>query len=255
MSTRKNAQLSLPKPVVTTDVTASIKRKTYLRRLMKFDQMDFEFALWQFYYLFVSPQKIYRNFRHRKLVKTQYARDDPAFLVLFIFVLFLTSFGFALVFQLSFSKFLMLSIYAIVFDLLGSGIITATIFWYISNKYWRKQDEICNLEWGYAFDIHMNSLFPSLSLLNISSVLFYYWFFKYDSILCILTGNTVWFFSVLYYVYLTFLGYESMEFLKGAEKILYGFIICFVLYILSVLYKFNAVRNLILFYEWRIGGF
>lgn len=28
--------------------------------------MDFEFALWQMLYLFVSPQKVYRNFNYRK---------------------------------------------------------------------------------------------------------------------------------------------------------------------------------------------
>lgn len=28
--------------------------------------MDFEFALWQMLYLFVAPQKVYRNFGYRK---------------------------------------------------------------------------------------------------------------------------------------------------------------------------------------------
>lgn len=85
-------------------LSATTKSYKYLRRLLKFDQMDFEFALWQMLYLFVSPQKVYRNFNYRKRkcastdsnnissmgksflmfteTKSQFARDDPAFLVL-----------------------------------------------------------------------------------------------------------------------------------------------------------------------------
>lgn len=62
--------------------TAGAKRYKYLRRLLHFRQMDFEFALWQMLYLFTSPQRVYRNFHYRKQTKDQWARDDPAFLVL-----------------------------------------------------------------------------------------------------------------------------------------------------------------------------
>ena len=49
-----------------TCMSATKKCYKYLRRLLKFDQMDFEFALWQMLYLFISPQKVYRNFNYRK---------------------------------------------------------------------------------------------------------------------------------------------------------------------------------------------
>lgn len=45
---------------------AATKCYKYLRKLLKFDQMDFEFALWQIIFLFVAPQKVYRNFKNRK---------------------------------------------------------------------------------------------------------------------------------------------------------------------------------------------
>lgn len=47
-------------------MTASVKRYRYLRKLLNFEQMDFEFALWQMTFLFINPQKVYRNFQHRK---------------------------------------------------------------------------------------------------------------------------------------------------------------------------------------------
>jgi hypothetical protein len=50
-------------------MTAAAKRYKYLRRLIKFQQMDFEFALWQMLYLFIAPQKVYRNFHYRKRKK------------------------------------------------------------------------------------------------------------------------------------------------------------------------------------------
>ncbi|CAL4124887.1 unnamed protein product, partial [Meganyctiphanes norvegica] len=66
-------------------MSGAAKRYKYLRRLLKFRQMDFEFAAWQMMHLFYSPQKIYRNFQYRKQTKQQFARDDPAFVVLLCF--------------------------------------------------------------------------------------------------------------------------------------------------------------------------
>lgn len=62
------ASSPLPAPANTSRscLSATTKSYKYLRRLLKFDQMDFEFALWQMLYLFVSPQKVYRNFNYRK---------------------------------------------------------------------------------------------------------------------------------------------------------------------------------------------
>lgn len=45
---------------------AATKCYKYLRKLLKFEQMDFEFAVWQMIFLFVAPQKVYRNFQNRK---------------------------------------------------------------------------------------------------------------------------------------------------------------------------------------------
>jgi len=39
-------------------LSANAKRQKYLRRLFKFRQMDFEYAIWQMIYLFIAPQKV-----------------------------------------------------------------------------------------------------------------------------------------------------------------------------------------------------
>ena len=46
------------RPQSPTSLTANAKRNKYLRRLLKFRQMDFEYAFWQMLYLLVSPQKV-----------------------------------------------------------------------------------------------------------------------------------------------------------------------------------------------------
>ena len=57
----------LPRPATSNVcLNATNKSQKYLRRLFKFNQMDFEFALWQMIYLFIAPQKVYRNFGYRK---------------------------------------------------------------------------------------------------------------------------------------------------------------------------------------------
>lgn len=60
------SQSPLPPPATTYCLSATSKSYKYLRKLVKFDQMDFEFAMWQMVYLFISPQKLYRNFSYRK---------------------------------------------------------------------------------------------------------------------------------------------------------------------------------------------
>ncbi|KAF8980674.1 hypothetical protein BGZ46_003877 [Entomortierella lignicola] len=54
----------------------------FLRRLFRFPHMDFQFALWQMLYLCISPRIVYRNIHYHKQTKNQWARDDPAFMVI-----------------------------------------------------------------------------------------------------------------------------------------------------------------------------
>jgi hypothetical protein len=63
----RSTRSTLPRPVTANLCTSATAKTTkYLRRLIKFRQMDFEFALWQMWYLFIAPQKVFRNFGYRK---------------------------------------------------------------------------------------------------------------------------------------------------------------------------------------------
>lgn len=202
----------LPTPVAHRHdcMTAAAKRYKYLRRLLKFRQMDFEFAAWQMIYLFVSPQKVYRNFQYRKQTKAQFARDDPAFVVLLCFWLCITSAGFAVVLKLGVGSFLRFLVYTVCVDTLLMGVLVATILWAVTNHYLVKptcRDQ--DVEWGYAFDVHLNAFFPPLIILHFFQLFFYHVFISQDWFISRLFGNLLWVLAIGYYIYITFLGYSG----------------------------------------------
>ncbi|XP_043251412.1 protein unc-50 homolog isoform X2 [Colletes gigas] len=243
---------NLPMPVTYRQdcMGAATKCYKYLRKLLKFEQMDFEFALWQMIFLFISPQKVYRNFQSRKQTKSQFARDDPAFLVLLMCCICISSIGFTIVLGLGFFQFIKLLFYMIFIDYLAAGLIVATIFWFITNRYLRF-DKTQNVEWGYAFDIHLNAFFPPLIILHIVQ-LFLYSFINYDTFSSRLIGNTIWLIAVVYYINITFLGYTSIEILHKTHVILSALPIILLIYIMTLCAGINISHLVMEFYHYRV---
>lgn len=243
----------MPLPATHKDcMSAATKRYKYLRRIFKFNQMDFEFALWQMVYLFIAPQKVYRNFHHRKQTKSQFARDDPAFLVLFAACLCLTSIGFAVILRLSFLQFIHFLLYVVFFDCIGLGIVIATLFWFILNKYFRVDEHGEDVEWGYSFDVHLNAFFPPLVLLHFFQLFFYNGLISHEWFISRFLGNTFWLVAILYYMYITFLGYSSLYLLKRTHLILSPIPVFLFIWVISLLGGFNITHALITFYKRRV---
>jgi len=245
----------LPTPAThrPTCMSAAVKRYRYLRRLFKFEQMDFEFAFWQMTYLFISPHKVYRNFQYRKQMKSQFARDDPAFLVLLIFWLVVSSVGFTFVLGLNFFSFFKFLVYVLFVDCIGVGICVATILWFVSNRYLlkpacRNQD----VEWAYAFDVHLNAFFPPLVILHIVQLFFFHVFISRDWFLSRLFGNTLWLVSFIYYIYITFLGYSSVQILEKTQVLLAPLIPLFFVFLLSLAMSWNITESVMKYYEYRV---
>lgn len=247
----------MPLPVTLRDnSTAAAKRYKYLRRIFKFDQMDFEFAFWQMLYLLIAPQKVYRNFHYRKKTKSQFARDDPAFLVLFSACLCITSVCFSVVLKLSFLQFIHFLLYVIFVDCIGFGIIVATFLWFVLNKYFRINPDGEDVEWGYAFDVHLNAFFPPLILLHFFQLFFYNNFispsFHHALFISTFIGNTFWLVAIMYYLYITFLGYSSLYMLKNTQLILTPIPVILVVYMISLVSYFNITHAVFKFYERRV---
>ncbi|XP_049610815.1 protein unc-50 homolog isoform X1 [Syngnathus scovelli] len=236
--------------------TAGAKRYKYLRRLLHFRQMDFEFAAWQMLYLFTSPQRVYRNFHYRKQTKDQWARDDPAFLVL-LSIWLCGKFGvIMMMFQyMGILETLKLLLWVVFIDCIGVGLLISTLMWVISNKYLLKHpSREFDVEWGYAFDVHLNAFYPLLVILHFLQLFFinHLMMIKSDWFVGYFVGNTLWLIAISYYLYITFLGYNALPFLKNTVVLLYPFAPLALLYILSISLGWNFTQGLCWFYKYRV---
>ena len=114
--------------------------KEYVHRLFNQSQMDFDYTFWQMLYLCISPSKVYRQTSYHKQTKNQWARDDPAFVVILVYFLIVSVLAYAVAFHVPSVGALFKLILAVVLrDFLSTGVLIATIFWWISNKYMRVQ--------------------------------------------------------------------------------------------------------------------
>ncbi|XP_046971935.1 protein unc-50 homolog [Vanessa cardui] len=249
---RSTSPLPAPANYQPTTASASVKRYKYMRRLFKFNQMDFEFAAWQMVYLFVAPQKVFRNFNYRKHTKSQFARDDPAFLVLLSVWLFLSSICFALAMGLDWSQLALFVLFVVFVDFIGAGIIVSTIFWYVSNKYLAVDGAGGDVEWGYAFDVHINAFFPPLSLLHCFQILLFNNLLVHGGFLSCLVSNSFWLASIIYYLYITFLGYSNLPMIKNARVFLLPLPALVLAFFGTLIANWNLSHMLMNFYHYRV---
>ncbi|XP_038056636.1 protein unc-50 homolog [Patiria miniata] len=243
-----------PNPMLENRHTAQAKRRKFMRRILMFRQMDFEVAMWQMLYLLVAPQKVYRNFQYSKQTKDQWARDDPAFLVLLSICLGASSVGFAIVLRLGFLQFLKFLLWVVFVDCIGVGLLIATILWFVANRYLRVSVPIRqDVEWGFAFDVHLNAFFPLLIILHVVQLFLYIPLIDGNGFLSTLLGNTLWLIAITYYIYVTFLGYSALPFLKRTVAFLYPpCLIVLCLYVITLIANWNITRNVMFFYEYRV---
>ncbi|KAI7895807.1 UNC-50-like protein [Mucor mucedo] len=222
-----------------------------LTRLVRFPQLDFEFALWQMAYLVIAPRRVYRNIYYHKQTKNQWARDDPAFLVLLASLLCVSALAWGVVFGLGMVGILRAMLFMVVVDFVLVGSLVATLTWFITNRFLCQQGKMMTqdsqVEWAYAFDIHCNSFFPLFLILYIVQFFFLPVLIK-SNLVCLVAANILYLVSVAWYCYGTFLGFNVLPFLVHTELLLYpiiGFVVGFIL--LSV-FRVNLCENVIGFY-------
>ncbi|CAF1370699.1 unnamed protein product [Adineta ricciae] len=233
--------------------SAAAKRYKYLRRLLKFRQMDFEFAIWQIIHLFIAPQKVFRAFQYRKQTKNQWARDDPAFLVLLMVFLVVSSIIIGLVLGMGFFGIIKLVLWVVLVDCVLVGLLISTIYWYIANRYLIANPKSnLDVEWAYCFDVHLNAVLPLLTILHIGQLPFLNSFAVNTGFFYCLFGNTVWAIATGYYVYILFLGFSALPFLRNVHVLLYPLTGLLLVYILSILVQWNFTQMIVTFYEYRV---
>eukprot|EP01097_Dermamoeba_algensis_P009203 TRINITY_DN63_c0_g1_i1.p1 TRINITY_DN63_c0_g1~~TRINITY_DN63_c0_g1_i1.p1 ORF type:complete len:250 (+),score=42.07 TRINITY_DN63_c0_g1_i1:120-869(+) len=215
----------------------------YLRRMLSFPQMDLEFSSWQMLQLCYSPTKTYRTTIWHKQTKNQWARDDPAFVAILIYLLIVSSLAFCLCFEYtSFLSIVKTIGWTVFVDFLAVGLLISSICWLVSNAYLRIPGGLHNVEqkveYLYSFDIHCNSYFPLVLLLYVVQY-FFVLFLTQSGILYTFLSNTLYLFALSYYFYVTFLGYNSLPFLQNSVCFLYPVSLLVLGYFVSLMLNFN----------------
>lgn len=233
--------------------TASAKRNKFLKRLTRLNHMDFQQAFWQMVYLFVSPQKVFRDFMYQKQTKNQFARDDPAFLALMTSVLVVSSLMFGLVMRLGFWHLLKFILWVVFVDCIAVGLLIATVYWFVANKLLLKdKTSDLDVEWAYCFDIHLNAFLPLITVLHVFQLPFIMTLINHDWYLSAFLGNTFWLVAISYYFYILFLGFRVLPFLTNTKILLYPFTLLIVAYVLTISLNINLSRILVNAYEYRV---
>ncbi|PRP79149.1 UNC-50 family protein [Planoprotostelium fungivorum] len=215
----------------------------YLRRLLSYTQMDIEYTFWQMFYLCFNPSRVYRTTSWHKQTKNQWARDDPAFVAILLFFMSVASMAFAVAFKVGgFIQIVKLMFWAVFFDFVTIGVITASIGWWLSNRYLRLRNSLHSVdqsvEWLYSFDIHCNSFFPLFLILYVVQF-FLLPLLLSTSFFSTFLANTLYLLAIAYYYYNTFLGYNALPFLQNQVVFLYPIAGLFVVYVISVVFNLN----------------
>ena len=108
----------------------------YAERMLHFRQMDFEYALWLMVNLCTSPRTACRTALYHSRTKHHWARDDPAFVVLLLYLLLIATSAWCVAFAgHSPLEALTLYAYVVAVDFVLLSMVLSTVGWWFSNTY------------------------------------------------------------------------------------------------------------------------
>ncbi|CAN6554851.1 unnamed protein product [Malus baccata var. baccata] len=111
----------------------------YLRRIIKWQQMDIEYTFWQMLHLCTSPKVVYQHTKYHKQTKNQWARDDPAFVVICSVLLAVATLAYCAAYDHSAAHAVFVVISVLLFHFLFIGMLLATFCWFLTNSYLREE--------------------------------------------------------------------------------------------------------------------
>lgn len=225
---------------------SSSSLSTYLRRIVKPKQLDLEYTFWLMLQLCISPKTAYRHTSYHKQTKNQWARDDPAFVIICSLLVAAAASAYCITFGHGLWHSLLSVLSAVLLDFLLVGFGIASVSWFLANKFLRKQSlpqhaVEQHVEWMYAFDVHCNSYFPLFILLYVVQFLLSP-LLLWQSFVAKVLSNALYAVAFSYYHYITFLGYSALPFLSDTVLFLYPIGAILVVVPFAILFGFNPTR-------------
>ncbi|CDO52849.1 similar to Saccharomyces cerevisiae YKR030W GMH1 Golgi membrane protein of unknown function [Geotrichum candidum] len=222
-----------------------------IRRVFRPPTLDFETAIWEIFYLIVSPTKVYKSLYYHKQTKNTWARDDPSFVILLSAFITVSALAWGLAYASGVMGILKLMLYMVLVDFFATGIIIATAGWFLANKFLKQSKRgLMNsiggegeLEWNYCFDVHCNSFLVIWLCLYVIQFILLPVLTK-NNWFSIFLGNTLYLVALCYYFVISFYGYNTMPFLEHTELILLPVPILCILYVIS-LFGFSMVKTMV----------
>ncbi|KAI5286966.1 hypothetical protein KEM52_001806, partial [Ascosphaera acerosa] len=99
----------------------------FVKRLLKFPQMDFEMAIWEMTTLLVAPKKVFKSMYYH--TKSTWHRPDPSFAYLLSFFMLLTALAWGLAYTPSAKAIAKLAASFILLHFLGSSLLVAAVMY------------------------------------------------------------------------------------------------------------------------------
>ncbi|MBA0606046.1 hypothetical protein Godav_018563, partial [Gossypium davidsonii] len=158
----------------------------------------------------------YQHTKYHKQTKNQWARDDPAFVVICSLLLAVATVAYCAAYDHSAAHAVSVVISVLLFHFLLAGILLATCCWFLTNAYLREEaPNTCVVEqrvewqvWLYAFDVHCNSFFPMFVMLYVIHYFLSPLLVAHGFIPALLS-NLLFMVAASYHHYLNFLGYDG----------------------------------------------
>ncbi|CAI7879249.1 unnamed protein product [Closterium sp. NIES-53] len=225
----------------------------------------------------LSPLSPFRPVR-RAETKNQWARDDPAFVVISAMLLAISASSYCIAYGHGIAQAGLTVFSVVVFDFLLIGAAIATLCWFVCNRYLRETGGVASHavcvqpvfegHWGrgvtcsgaegrvvrqragdmlYAFDVHCNAYFPLFVLLYVVQY-FLSPLLLAPGFIPLLLSNTLYLVAFSYYHYLNFLGYDVLPFLDKTTVLLYPMPLLLLLFPISLLSRFNPTQFALSYY-------
>ena len=100
--------------------------------------------------------------------------------------------------------------------------------------------------------IFFSAFFPLLVILHFVQLFFYHILISQDWYVATLFGNSLWLVALIYYVYINFLGYNSLGILQNTRAFLYPLAPIVVFIIGTLIANWNLSKSLMNFYHYRV---
>ncbi|KAH8688853.1 putative integral membrane protein [Talaromyces proteolyticus] len=252
---------------------SSIRMPRFFKRLFKFPQMDFEMAIWEMTSLLIAPKKVFKSMYYHKQTKNTWHRPDPSFTYLLSFFLLLTALAWGLAYSPHFGSIIRISFLFVFVHFIGTSLVISTFGYFLIGRIFGPNGPAANLtglrgassrarrrgaaqglfvqpgekeqiEFGYCFDVSNRAFFPLyLHLYVVQFLLLPLLTRDPPNFFTTFLGNTLYLSALLYYTYITFLGYNALPFLHNTELLLLPILVLSILWLFSLIAGWNVVTH------------